>query len=66
MGLLTPALLALGAAAIVPLVLHLFQRHQGPRLVFPALRYLQRAEKDHARQIKLRQLLLLADRKSVV
>ena len=59
MGFLVPALLALAAAAVVPIVLHLLQRHQGPRVVFPALRYLRRAEKESARQIRLRQLLLL-------
>jgi hypothetical protein len=41
------------------LILHLFQRHQGPRVVFPALRYLRRAEKEHARKIRLRQWLLM-------
>ncbi|HEX7117411.1 MAG TPA: BatA domain-containing protein [Longimicrobiales bacterium] len=60
MGFLSPALLFLGAAIAVPIVLHLFQRHQGPRVVFPALRYLRRAELENARRIKLRQLLLLA------
>lgn len=60
MGLLAPAALLLGAAIAIPIVLHLFQRHQGPRLIFPALRYLRRAEREHARRIKLRQLLLLA------
>lgn len=59
MGFLAPALLGLGAAIVVPILLHLFQRHQGPRVVFPALRYLRRAEKESARQIRLRQLLLL-------
>ncbi len=60
MGLLTPIALALGAAIAIPIILHLFQRHQGPRMIFPALRYLRRAEREHARRIKLRQLLLLA------
>src|SRR5690606_8530377 len=59
MGFLSPLLLVLGAAVAVPIILHLFQRHQGPRVIFPALRYLRRAEKEHARQIKLRQLLLM-------
>lgn len=59
MGFLAPALLALAAAAAIPILLHLLQRHQGPRVVFPALRYLRRAEKESARQIRLRQLLLL-------
>ncbi|HEX7050508.1 MAG TPA: BatA domain-containing protein [Longimicrobiales bacterium] len=60
MGFLSPMLLFLAAAAAVPLILHLFQRQQGPRVVFPALRYLRRAEKESARRIRLRQLLLLA------
>lgn len=59
MGFLTPALLVLGAAAVIPILLHLLQRHQGPRVVFPALRYLRRAEKESARRIRLRQILLL-------
>ena len=60
MGFLTPIALALGAAIAIPIILHLFQRQQGPRLIFPALRYLRRAEREHARRIKLRQFLLLA------
>lgn len=59
MGFLQPLLLALGVAAAVPVLLHLLQRHQGPRVVFPALRYLRRAEREHARRIRLRQLLLM-------
>jgi hypothetical protein len=66
MGFLSPALLVLGAAVAVPLILHLLHRHQGPRLVFPALRYLRRAEKESARRIKLRQLLLMALRLAVL
>ncbi len=66
MGFLNPALLALGAAVAVPLILHLLHRHQGPRLIFPALRYLRRAEKENARRIKLRQLLLMALRLAVL
>lgn len=66
MGFLSPALLALGAAVAVPIILHLFQRHQGPRVLFPALRYLRRAEKESARQIKLRQLLLMLLRIAVI
>ena len=59
MGVLNPILLVLAGAAAVPLLLHLLQRHQGPRIVFPALRYLRRAEKESARKIRLRQLLLM-------
>ncbi len=59
MGFLHPLLLGLGVATAVPILLHLLQRHQGPRVVFPALRYLRRAEREHARRIRLRQLLLM-------
>jgi hypothetical protein len=60
MTFLAPALLALGLAAAVPLALHLLHRHPGPRVVFPAVRYLRRAEREHATRLRLRQLLLLA------
>src|SRR5688572_16027019 len=59
MGVLNPLWLLLGLAVSVPLIIHLLQRHQGPRVIFPAVRYLKRAEREHARRIKLRQLLLL-------
>jgi hypothetical protein len=55
-----------GLAVGVPLFLHLFHRHQARRVSFPALRYLQRTERDHARRIRLRQLLLLLVRSLVV
>jgi hypothetical protein len=60
MTFLAPALLALGLAAAVPLALHLLQRHRGPRVVFPAVRYLRRAEREHATRLRLRHFLLLA------
>ncbi|HSJ15466.1 MAG TPA: BatA domain-containing protein [Longimicrobiales bacterium] len=66
MGLLQPWLLMLAAAAAVPLLLHLLQRHQGPRILFPALRYLRRAERESARRIRLRQLLLMLLRVAAV
>lgn len=66
MGFLNPLWLFLAGAIAVPLIIHLLQRHQGPRVVFPAVRYLQRAEREHARRIKLRQLLLLLLRLAIV
>ncbi len=59
MGLLNPLLLLAGAAVAVPLILHLFHRHDTRRVAFPALRYLLRTEKEHARTIRFRQILLL-------
>ncbi len=62
MGALNPLFLLAGAAIGVPIFLHLFHRHQTRRLSFPALRYLERTEREHAKQIRLRQLLLLLAR----
>ena len=66
MGFLSPLLLLLGAAAAVPLILHLLRRDRDRRVSFPALRYLQRTTRERARQIRLRQLLLLALRIAAV
>ena len=52
------ALLGLAAAAI-PALLHLLQRRVPPELEFPAVRYLTVAERESARRLKLRHLLLL-------
>jgi hypothetical protein len=66
MSFLSPLVLLAATAIAVPLLLHLFHRQEGRRLVFPALRYLLRTEKEHARRIRLRQLLLLLMRCAVV
>jgi aerotolerance regulator-like protein/VWA domain-containing protein len=59
MGFLSPWFLLAGIAVAVPLILHLFHRHEAQRVVFPAIQYLLRTERDHARTIRFRQLLLL-------
>lgn len=59
MGFLLPIFLLAGLTVAVPLILHLFHRHDAKRMVFPALQYLLRTEKEHARTIRFRQLLLL-------
>lgn len=59
MGFLAPLFLVAAAALAVPLALHLFHRHESRRVVFPALRYLLRTERERARRIRMRQLLLL-------
>lgn len=60
MGFLAPLFLLAAAAVAVPLLLHLFQRQEKRRVPFPALRYLHRTAREHARSIRLRQLILLA------
>lgn len=59
MGFLNPLFLLAALSVAVPLILHLVHRPESRRLAFPALRYLQRTERQHARRIRLRQLLLL-------
>jgi hypothetical protein len=66
MGALTPIFLVAAVSVGVPLWLHLFHRHETRRISFPALRYLGRTERDHARRIRLRQLLLLLARMAVL
>src|SRR4029079_3967468 len=51
--------LAAAPAAAVPLLLHLLRRRIGARVEFPAVRYLERAEKEHSRTLKIRNLLLM-------
>ena len=58
MLLLSPLWLALSAAALIPLLLHLRRRPQGRVVEFPAARYLARATHDHERSLRARNTLL--------
>ncbi len=66
MSFLSPWLLALGVAAAVPLLLHLLRRRIGARVEFPAARYVARAEREHSRTLRLRNLLLMVVRVTAV
>lgn len=66
MSFLAPWALVLGVAALFPLLLHLLRRRTGARIDFPAVRYLLRAEKEHSREVKLRNLLLMFLRIAIV
>lgn len=66
MSFLAPWALLLAAVAGVPLLLHLLRRRTGVRFDFPAVRYLMRAEREHAREVKLRNLLLMLLRIGIV
>jgi hypothetical protein len=59
MYFLQPLALVLLAAALVPPLLHLFQRRRPPDVPFPAVRYLRQTEREASRTIRLRHLLLL-------
>jgi len=58
-------LLFLGAALVPPL-LHLFQRRRPPDVAFPAVRYLRQTEREALRTIRLRHVLLLLLRVAAV
>jgi len=59
------ALVGLAAAAI-PALLHLLERRVPPEAEFPPLRYLSEAERQNARRLKLRHLLLLLLRTALI
>lgn len=59
MSLLAPWFLLLGGAALVPLLIHLLRRRIGLQVEFPAARYLARAEREHSRTLRMRNLLLM-------
>ncbi|HET7553023.1 MAG TPA: BatA and WFA domain-containing protein [Gemmatimonadaceae bacterium] len=56
---LSPLWLIATAAAAIPLFIHLLRRRTGARVDFPAVRYLARAEREHSRKLRLRNLLLM-------
>ena len=66
MTVLSPLLLLASIAVAVPILIHLLRRRETRTLVFPALRYLKRTTREHARIVRLRQLLLLALRITAV
>jgi aerotolerance regulator-like protein/VWA domain-containing protein len=65
-GFLHPLFLWALPLATLPLVLHLVARRQPPTVLFPAVRYLQQATREHQRRLKLEHWLLLAVRTLLV
>src|SRR3989442_3298045 len=63
---LHPLALAGLAAAAIPALLHLLERRVPPEAEFPPLRYLSEAERQNARRLKLRHLLLLRLRTALI
>ena len=66
MTFLTPWGWGLAAAVAVPLVLHLWRRRAQARVEFPAVRYLLRMEREHAREVRLHNVLLMLLRVGIV
>ncbi len=65
MRFLNPILLAGLAAVFLPIVIHLINRRRAVRVAFPALEFLRRSQKEQARRLKIKQLLLLLARISI-
>ena len=59
MAFLAPLWLSLAVLAAVPVLLHLLRRNIGARVEFPAVRYLQSAERDSSRDVRAKNLWLL-------
>ena len=66
MSFLAPLALLFGLAVAIPLWLHLRRRKVELRVDFPAVRYLLRAEQEHARELKVRNVLLMLLRVAIV
>ena len=66
MSFLFPAALALAAAVVIPLLLHLRRTPTERRIAFPAVRYLRQAERSRSRALRLRDLLLMALRTGAI
>jgi len=66
MTFLAPLFLLAILAVGVPLLLHLLRRKEERTRLFPALRYLKRTTREHARIVRLRHLLLLFARLAAV
>ena len=66
MTFLHPLALVGLAAAAIPALLHLLERRVPPDAEFPPLRYLTEAERQSARRLKLRHLLLLVLRTALL
>ena len=59
MSLLNPALIFGFACAAIPIVLHLMMRTRPKKLLFPALRLIQKRRRQNVRRIRLRHFWLL-------
>lgn len=66
MGFLNSLLLVFGAFALVPILVHLLNRHRVKVVMFSSLRYLKSLQKTRMRRIRIRQLLLLILRMLIV
>ncbi len=63
---LNSAVLLAAAAALIPLLIHLFSRRRVKVVEFSSLKHLKEMQKRQVRRLKLRQLLLLLLRMLII
>ncbi len=65
-GFLNSALLIAAAAALIPLLIHLFSKRKVKIVEFSSLKFLKQMQKRQVRRLKIRQLLLLILRMLII
>ncbi len=63
---LNPAVLAAAAAALIPLLIHLFSKRRVKVVEFSSLKHLKEMQKRQVRRLRIRQLLLLLLRMLII
>lgn len=66
MNFLNPIVLFASAAALVPLIIHLFSKRKVKIIEFSSVKHLKEMQKRQIRRLKIRQLLLLALRMLII
>ncbi len=66
MGFLNPIILLVSAAALIPLLIHLFNRRRIKKLIFSSILFLKSLERIRIRRLKLRQIILLILRSLII
>jgi len=66
MSFLNTTILFLSALALIPILIHLFNRQRVKRIQFSSIRYLKTLQKTKMRRLKIRQLILLILRTLII
>jgi len=66
MSFLNSTILLLGSLALIPILIHLFNRQRVKRLEFSSVRYLKSLQKTRMRRLKIKQLILLILRTLII
>ena len=66
LGFLNSTILLAAAAALIPLIIHLFSRRRVKIVPFSSLRHLKAMQRRQVRRLRIRQLLLLIIRMLII